>query len=203
MAIFETRPARKTRVENSDDDLSESMRALLQRAAVSAAEPSMRMTVGRVCAAAVDGAWRIAVEPDGAMLLARVAVSCVVQPQPDDLVQLYQAAGGCWVLAILERRGDAASVALDFGAASVSLHAHHVRVQARDRLDLEAAHLASRAEVVTQAASERQAHVSGTDATHAGNTFVHIERHMGLHAQSAVVTAEALLKMDAGQIHMG
>ncbi|WP_264299678.1 DUF3540 domain-containing protein [Burkholderia sp. Z1] len=184
-----------------DSELQEPIPAPLKRQV--AAGSVGYVTIGRVREAALDRAWWVVTEPGGAPRLARAAISCVIKPQPDDLVQLYQAAGGCWVLAILERRGDAASVALDFGAASVSLHARDVHVQARDRLDLEAAHLASRAEVVTLAAAERQAHVSGTDATHAGSTLVHTERHMGLHAQSAAVTAEALLKMDAGQIHMG
>ncbi|TCW77481.1 type VI secretion protein [Burkholderia sp. SRS-46] len=184
-----------------DSGLQEPMPTLLKRQV--AAGPVGYVTIGRVGETALDGAWWVATEPGGEPRLARTAVSCLVKPQPDDLVQLYLAAGGCWVLAILERRGDAASVALDFGKASVLLQAHDVRVQAHDRLDLEAAHIASRAEVVTQAAAERHAHVSGTDAMHAGNTFIHTERHLGVHAQSAVVTADALLKMDAGQIHMG
>ncbi|WP_437341072.1 DUF3540 domain-containing protein [Burkholderia lata] len=168
-----------------------------------AAGPVGYMTIGRVSEPALDGTWWVTTEPGGAPRLARTAVSCLVKPQPDDLVQLYLSTGDCWVLSILERRGDAASVALDFGKASVLLQARDVRVQAHDRLDLEAAHIASRAEVVTQAAAERHAHVSGTDAMHAGNTFIHTERHLSVHAQSAIVTADALLKMDAGQIHMG
>ncbi len=199
MTIFQSPDANETRTR--DSGLQEPIPTLLKRQI--AAGPVGNMTIGRVSESALDGAWWIATEPGGAARLARTAVSCLVQPQPDDLVQLFQAAGECWVLAILERRGDTASVALDFGTARVLLKAHDVRVQAHDRLDLEAAHLASRADVVTQAAAERHAHVSGTDATHAGNTFIHTERHLGVHAQSAVVTADALLKMDAGQIHMG
>jgi Protein of unknown function (DUF3540) len=197
------RAARGQQVDPSDGEMPEPMRALLKRAAAPFSPgPAGRVSVGRVTGEETDGRWRIDVEPGG-VLLARQAVSCVVRPQPDDLVQLYQAADGCWVLAILERRGDAADVVLDFGAAEVLLQAQDVRVQARDRLGLEAAQLSSRAEVITEAAAERHAHVSGTDATHAGNTFVHTEGHLGMHAQSAVMTAKALLKMDAGQIHVG
>lgn len=159
-------------------------------------------TVGRVSSMAPDGACWVDAEP-GDVLLTRVAVSCIVKPQTGDLVQLYRTSNGCWVLAILERRDDGKDVELDFGASSVLLQAHDVRLEARDRLTLEAAHLASRAAVVTQAAAERQTHVSGTDSTHAGNAFVHAERHLGLHAKSAIVKSESLLKIDAGQIHMG
>ncbi|WDD90516.1 DUF3540 domain-containing protein (plasmid) [Burkholderia sp. FERM BP-3421] len=201
--MIETRMVRERQVESSEDEMPEPMRTLLKRSAAPFSPGAAgRMSIGRVTGAESDGLWRIVVEP-GCALYARAAVSCIVRPQADDLVQLYQAADGCWVLAILERRGDAADVVLDFGAAEVLLQAQDVRVQARDRLGLEAAQLSSRAEVITEAAAERHAHVSGTDATHAGNTFVHTEGHLGMHAQSAVVTAEALLKMDAGQIHVG
>ncbi|WP_407655537.1 DUF3540 domain-containing protein [Burkholderia alba] len=200
MTMVETQPVRETRVHD-DDGLPEPMRALFRRAGPPDASAG-EMTVGRVRDAAQDGAWRVAAA-SGDAVLARVAVSCLVKPQPDDLVQLYRTPAGCWVLAILERGGDLSDVALDFGAAGVLLQARDVRVQARDQLSLEAARLESRADVVTQAAAERHARVSGTDATHAGNTFVHTERHLGMHAGSAVVTAQALLKIDAGQIHMG
>ncbi|MDN7638807.1 DUF3540 domain-containing protein [Burkholderia cepacia] len=216
MTMIETQPARETRGHDGDSGLSAQMLALLMRAGpADVASPAAsagqtvagdmtvgRMTVGRVCEAEAGGAWRVAAS-SGGTVLARAAVSCLVKPQPDDLVQLYQTPAGCWVLAILERRGDASAVALDFGGSSVRLLARNVYVQALDQLSLEGARLESRANVVTQAAAERHAHVSGTDATHAGNAFVHAERHLGVHAGSAVVTAQALLKMDAGQIHMG
>lgn len=156
------------------------------------------------------GEWRVALRPD-VVLRAKKAVSCVVAPQAGDLVQICREGERCWVLAVLERdaAGDETNdkttdeVTLDFGDAHVALRARDVRVEARDRLSLEAAQLASRAQVVTQAAAERQTHVSGTDATHAGSTLVHTERHLAMHAKSAVVTAASLLKIDAGQIHMG
>ncbi|KWO84582.1 hypothetical protein WM31_22940 [Burkholderia ubonensis] len=199
MTILQPADACEARIR--DNGLREPMPAPLKRQVATGSVGYL--TIGRVSESALDGVWWVATEPGGEMRLARTAVSCLVAPQPDDLVQLYQAAGDCWVLAVLERRGDAASVTIDFGTASVLLQAHDVRLQAHDRLDLEANHFVSRAEVVMQAAAERHAHVSGTDATHAGNTFMHTERHLGVHAQTTVVTAEALLKMDAGQIHMG
>lgn len=165
--------------------------------------PSGTLTAARIAGAGpAAGDWRIAV-PGGAMLNARTALSCIVQPQPGDLVQLYVDHDRSWVLAILERDAGAPSLTLDFGAADVLLQAQGLRLHARDRMTLEAAHLASRAGVITEAAAERQAHIGGTDATHAGNTLVHTERHMGLHATSTTITSASLLKIDGGQIHMG
>ncbi|WP_231935922.1 MULTISPECIES: DUF3540 domain-containing protein [Burkholderia] len=199
MTVLHSLPVRETRILNQDDELPGTVASLLRRPAQTGfSEP---MTIGRVREPA-DGAWWIVTE-SGEPVLASVAVSCIVKPQPDDLVQLYRASGRCWVLAILERRVEARDIALDFGSAHVQLHAHDIEVQARDRLHLESAHLASRASVVTQAAAERHANVSGTDTVHAGNSFVHADRHMSLHAKSACVKSESLLKMDAGQIHMG
>jgi hypothetical protein len=166
-------------------------------------KPVGTMTLGRVTdAGPAAGDWRIAL-PSGAVLTAQTALSCLVQPQRDDLVQLYVDHGRCWVLAILERCTESQALTLDFGAAHVVVEAHDLRLHARDGMTLEAAHLASRADVITQAAAERQAHIGGTDATHAGNTLVHTERHMGLHAKSAVITSASLLKIDGGQIHLG
>ncbi|AOJ07428.1 DUF3540 domain-containing protein [Burkholderia mayonis] len=165
-----------------------------------AAATTMLARVGEARTAA--GEWLVTVRP-GVVLRAKKAVSCVVAPHLGDLVQICRDGERCWVLAVLERDEASDEVTLDFGDAHVALRARDVRVEARDRLSLEAAQLASRAQVITQAAAERQTHVSGTDATHAGSTVVHTERHMAMHAKSAVVTAQSLLKIDAGQIHMG
>ncbi len=200
MTILESASGDEARSVVGDDRLSGPLATLLRRPAV--VHPVGYVTIGRIGETAADGAWWVALAPGG-RLSARTAISCVVKPRCGDLVQLYHTPAGNWILAILERREGGCDLVLDFGEASVRLQAHDVRMQARDRLTLEAARFASRAEVVTQAAGERHACVSGTDATHAGNTFVHTERHMGLHANSAVVTSASLLKVDAGQIHMG
>ncbi|KVS54937.1 type VI secretion protein [Burkholderia cepacia] len=146
--------------------------------------------------------WLVTIDA-GLQLCARAAVSCIVLPEPGDLVQICVDGERCWVLAVLERREAGNGLALDFGDAHVTLRARDMRVEVRDELSLEAARFASRAQVVTQAAAERQTQVSGTDATHAGSTIVHTERHLAMHAKSAFVTASALMKIDAGQIHMG
>ncbi|APA88728.1 DUF3540 domain-containing protein [Paraburkholderia sprentiae WSM5005] len=148
------------------------------------------------------GTWLVTIRP-GMQLCAKPAVSCIVVPQPGDLVQICVDGERCWVLAVLERRDAGSELALDFGDAPVTLRAREMRVEVSDGLSFEAARLTSRAQLVTQAAAERQTRVSGTDTTHAGSTIVHNERHLAMHAKSAFVTASALMKIDAGQIHMG
>jgi len=204
MTAFQITNAGETRIKKNGKELSEPMATMLRR---SGAVGSMgNFTIGHIGMVAADGAWWVATD-SGGHVSARVAISCIVKPQLGDLVQMYRTALGSWILAILERRNEGSDVGseivLDFGMAGVQLQARDVRVQAHEQLTLEAARFASRAEVVTQTASERHVRVSGTDATYAGNTFIHTERHLGLHATSAVLKAEALLKMDAGQIHMG
>jgi len=111
----EMQPGRETKVNERDKEISAPLLALFTR--------TDHLTIGRVCGSEDHGVWRISALP-GDTVLARVAVSCLVKPQLDDLVQLYQTARGCWVLAILERSGDAEAVVLDFGAASLRIQAH-------------------------------------------------------------------------------
>ncbi|SMG61227.1 DUF3540 domain-containing protein [Paraburkholderia susongensis] len=162
-----------------------------------------QMPTGRVSGAEMaNGQWPVAINAEG-IYPASVAFSCVVQPQRGDLVKLCFDDRRCWILAILERSDALEALTLDFGARRVVLRAHDVRMEARNEVALDAAHIASRAEVITQVATERLTHVSGTDATHTGCMLSYAERHMGLHAKSATLTSSSLLKIDAGQIHMG
>ncbi|KVQ20004.1 DUF3540 domain-containing protein [Burkholderia ubonensis] len=200
MTVLQSNRTSATSTYGGDDGSSAPMAKLLKRP--DAAMSDGRMTMGRIGAAATDGAWWVVMETNDPVL-AHVAVSCVVKPRCGDLVQLYRAPVGCWVMAILERSDETSGVVLDFGQDSVRLQARDIHVQASDRLNLDAVIFESRANVITQAAKERHAHVGGTDVTHAGNTFIHTERHIGLNAKSAALKSESLLKIDAGQIHMG
>ncbi|WGS47485.1 DUF3540 domain-containing protein (plasmid) [Burkholderia sp. JSH-S8] len=200
MTVLQSNRASGTSIYGNDAGSPEPVAVLLKRPDTALSDG--RMTIGRISAAATDGAWWVVVDSNNPVLT-RVAVSCVIKPQRDDLVQLYWTPVGCWVMAILERSDETSDVVIDFGKDSVRLNAHDIHVQVSDRLNLEAVNLESRANVITQAAAERHAHVSGTDVTHARNTFIHTEMHMGLNAKSAALKSESLLKIDAGQIHMG
>lgn len=194
-------------VESEASDPDGDLRRIM-RAGEAASDPTLcdgpgHTTIGRVCVCAEDGVdWFVTI-PSGAVLPAKVALSCVVRPQHGDLVQAYVVGNRCWLLAVLERNAGASELTLDLGSGHVRLQADNLHIEASGQLTLNARHFANRAEVMTQAASERQTHISGTDATHAGCTMMHTERHLGLHAKSAAVTASGLLKVDAAQIHMG
>ncbi|WP_059504788.1 DUF3540 domain-containing protein [Burkholderia territorii] len=200
MTVLQSNRTFATSTYGSDEGSSEPMAMLLKRP--DAATLDGRLMMGRIGAAATDGAWWVVTESNDPVL-AHVAVSCVVKPQGGDLVQIYRTPVGCWVMAILERSDETSSVVLDFGQNSVRLQARDIYVRAGDRLNLEAVNFESRANVITQAAAERHARVGGTDVTHAGNTFIYTERHIGLNAKSAALKSKSLLKIDAGQIHMG
>ena len=63
--------------------------------------------------------------------------------------------------------------------------------------------VSSRAQRITHAAVDRQSKISGTDTTDAGNSLLYTEKHLTIHAKSTSITSSTLLKLDAGQIHMG
>lgn len=188
------------------DARREALRVLLERAERlpdTAQLPTGSALLARIEDSAGQDSWLLRLLHSGELAQARVAVSCLVRPMRGDLVHLCIHPAGAWITAILERTAATQDVSLDFGNASVVLKARDVQLEASDRLRMQAAHQESRANTVTTTAAERYALVSGTDATHAGNTLLRTERHMGLHAGSTTLTAESLLKVDAAQIHLG
>ncbi|MGC0154640.1 DUF3540 domain-containing protein [Chromobacterium vaccinii] len=136
------------------------------------------------------------------MRKARTAYSCLIRPRQGDLVQLATAGENCWVLAILERPQAADVCELELGQASVRLHAGNLQLSVDGELRLDGRQLSSQAQSIATAAQERQTHISGTDAAHSGSLLLHVDRHMGLHANSAALSSASLLKLDAGQIHI-
>ncbi|WP_019103638.1 DUF3540 domain-containing protein [Chromobacterium haemolyticum] len=139
----------------------------------------------------------------GAALDARIAFSCQPRPQRGDLVQLAASDEGCWVLAILERGEPMTYCVLDFGAASVQVHAGELHLLAEGELSLQGRQLNSQAEQIGTRAQERQTHISGSDLAQCGSRLLQVERHLGLHAASTALSSASLLKLDAGQIHLG
>ena len=150
----------------------------------------------------VTGTWRARID-DHSVIEARVALSCLVSPLADDLVQLHVDADRCWILAILERASDAAALKLDAGKRTLHLCANDVHVDAAVGVAMVAPRVAVQTTIVTLAAEQRDAQIRGIDALSTGSLRIHADRHLGLHAKSTSVTASALLKLDAGQIHMG
>ena len=126
----------------------------------------------------------------------RRADSCLMALQAGDLVQAVSAQGLIWVLAILQSTQVREEWVMNFGDRALRMSASRIELETSGQMSL-------RAQVLKQFSVDRHSRVENTDSIHAGNSLQHTERHMGLHAKSAMITASSLLKVDAAQIHMG
>jgi len=139
----------------------------------------------------------------GHLVEARLAASCLIQAQEGDLVQAVVTHKGAWILNVLERAKPDTPLVMDFAAQTLQVHAQQLDVHTTSKLALTSKHLDMRASVMTQTADSRHSQVRGADSTRAGHSVMYTQGHLGMHAQSAVLTTDALLKIDAAQIHMG
>ena len=160
----------------------------------------VRDQVARVRACFADGRVELQLA-EGCVRDAIAAVSCLVRPRIGDLVRALVAGDSAWVTVILER-DPCAAVELDFGEASVMVSAGAIALESRTDLELSANKLTTRAEVSLNACGDRYSNVTGTDSTQANCTLVRTAGHMSLHAGNTSITAESLIKVDAGQVHM-
>lgn len=69
---------------------------------------------------------------------ARVAFSCLVQPEPGDEVLIAEAGGSLWVLAVLERHGTAPALLLAEGDLTIVAAGGALRLAARDDVAVDA-----------------------------------------------------------------
>ena len=150
-----------------------------------------------------DSDWLGFEDSHGDFYPVKAALSCLIQPQAGDLVQVLQTQAQCWVLAVLERDTPQQALQLDFGTQAVSINAQQVSFNVAEQLQFKAEEIRAEANVLIQAAADRQSHISGTDTTYAGSVALKAERHLGIHAGMANLKAKSLLKIDAAQIHMG
>lgn len=99
-----------------------------------------RLITARLAAAASGG---FTVVVGGAPRQAGRAVSCLIVPEPDDTVLLYDDGAQSTILAVLARAGlGDATIALPDGAAALTLLAPAMRLEAGARLDLAAPQVA-------------------------------------------------------------
>lgn len=140
----------------------------------------------------------LSMDVNGELVPVQVADSCLLRVEVGDLVHAVQADGVVWVLSVLKKNASNAGDVrqLDFGESELHISAQKICMAAGQRIDIHAP-------LLTQTAKNRQSHVEGTDSARVGNSIVHAESHLSLHARSAMVTAASLLKVDAAQIHMG
>jgi hypothetical protein len=164
----------------------------------------------------------VMLQRSGVPVFARVALSCLVRPEPGDTV-LSIAADGVWVLAILTRETQAPLRLLAEGDAIIGSETARLTVQAakgeffiRDvlhigqaltahvaRLKLLGGVIETLAERVCLMARRSQRVIEESDQTKARSIEQTATHSLHLQADCAFITGGTAIRMDAAQIHMG
>jgi hypothetical protein len=186
------------------------------------------------------------IERGGAVIAARVAFGCLVQPEPGDRVLTGTDGDTVWIVSVLERPTDAPArlfaegdiaitsargaiallaakdVTVDAGsrarvsAPEIDLHAGVARfvldelMQIGRRANLYVAKIRSVGEMVETfaehvltRAKRGTRFIEESDQIRAGDIDYRAEATLQLRAETAFITADTVVRMDAEQIHMG
>ncbi len=170
------------------------------------------------------------VRSQGRLHRALRAPSCILAPEPGDRVLVaHTGEGRAFVLAVLERDEDAPHRWTADGAVSiespdqVSISSASVSVKSRfARLAIGAVHLVGKevlaevakskivaqsieqvANVVQQTASRLSRVVTEIEHVRAGTVDMAASKSLMIHAENAMVTAKALVKMDGEAVQLG
>lgn len=172
---------------------------------------------------------RVLVEAAGVTRPARLALSCLVMPEPGDRVLVAEASGTGWVLAILERGGPApvqvrlphmAEVSspghLTIAADAFSLRTRSAQVLADElscfgrtaavhvgTLRLIGQAIETLVDRVLLRARRSSRTVTELDEVQSATISHRADGMMHLHAGHVLVSAKGIAKIDASQIHMG
>jgi len=188
------------------------------------ATPSFAETA-RVVDRTEDG---LLLELGGTVRPGRVALSCLVQPEPGDLALIARTRQGLFVLALLERAGEAPTrLALgpdaEVAAGTLRFTAETLHVQARighmlleelthigrtvtahaNKLRFIGDTLETLADRLLTQVRRSFRFVSETEQVRAGDIDHRAEQTLTVRGRTAFVTADTLVKVDADQIHMG
>jgi len=164
---------------------------------------------------------------------ARRAVSCLVEPQTDDLVLVAATERGtCYVLAVLERDEGAPTRLVAEGDLEIAAERGRVSITAKEELalasshgiELAAASLGLKALDARLVAERIKAYATSLDSVfdrwsqrvkrsyrtveeadhlRAERIDYEAQRTVNLHGQNTVVTAQEIVKVDGGQILVG
>jgi len=199
------------------------MNALSSLATLTDVSPETATVLGR------DGD-ALTLRRGGATLAARRALSCLVEPEPGDLVLLGGAAGAPYVLAVLERPGGqpirlalggkveivADGGRLSIGAETLALTARQGRATFRDidvageKANLRVSTISVFAEAIESIATRLLTRakrsfrfIEETEQLRARDVDLRAANHLHLRGETTFMQGGALVKMDAKQIHMG
>jgi len=199
---------------------------------IPSAEPTAagddRVFGATVRAVAVPGG-PIAVEHEGGHGVARRAASCLLAPRSGDRVLCAEVGDSLYVLAVLEREGSATEIEVD-GDLSLRSRGGSVRLAGRavalvgeeissvakelrllgDMVTIDAKRVrqvseyAERiADSVKETFGSSYRSVAEGEHVQAGNMTWSLRHMLRCHAETAVVTAKKLIKLDGDQIHLG
>ncbi|MDR0217522.1 MAG: DUF3540 domain-containing protein [Enterobacteriaceae bacterium] len=160
----------------------------------------------------------------------RRAASCLLTPEPGDTVLVATVEEQLWVLAVLERNEQqnlaeisvpgsltiAAQGALNFNSHGLNITADngncHINKMQYSGESLSAwvsvAQLMGNKfesvwQTITQLSQRLFRHTAQTEQVRAGQLDMQAEDYMRLHARHTMMTAKAVTKIDAEQIHIG
>lgn len=192
-----------------------------------ATEP-LQQIAGQVVNILQDGS--LMVESKNRGWRCRQAASCLLTPGMGDTVLVTKVHEQLWILAILERieqqnpaeiniPGDLSitsqgnlslySNGLNITADSGNCHINEMQYSGESLsawvsvTRIIGNQLESVWQVVTQLSNRLFRHTTQTEQVHAGQLDMQAENYMRLHAQNTVVSAKAITKIDAEQIHIG
>lgn len=135
--------------------------------------------------------------------LVQKAAGCLLMPSCGDLVQVLIQGDSAWVLAVLEQAQPQRQVRLDFGDAAVRMSAGQLDFVAGQRISHKANELSSVSMAIREVTQEHCSYVKQASIVQAGSMHVDVTQHLRIHSSLATVMADALLKLDGAQIHMG
>jgi uncharacterized protein DUF3540 len=186
--------------------------------------------VGEILAPAGGRSYRVNVEGDA--LDATRAASCLLEPEPGDRVLVAgSTVDGAYIIAVLERRNESPTRIGFQGATQITVSGGGLNVSADEGLTLHAKHgtavidrvsvfgrewvasigsvklignlLESFVDRLTQFARHSLRVVEGTEQVRGGIMDYRAQQSMSLRGREIVATAEELVKVDGGQIHIG
>lgn len=145
------------------------------------------------------------------------AASCLVSPQPGDLVSAVLCQHQVFVTAILQRQQPAAPLVLNSGNVPMHLLAPALEIHSPERVEIHTGHFSVVARlsqwvaktlhqvVDTLFVRAKHAHrqVENTDEVQARHISQHAEQSLLLNSRIGSLNASAVLRIDGGQIHMG
>ncbi|PHM79308.1 DUF3540 domain-containing protein [Xenorhabdus cabanillasii] len=188
----------------------------------------LQQVAGQVVNRLQDGS--LMVESNNRGWHCRRAASCLLTPEPGDTVLVTTADGQLWVLAILERPEQQylaeISVPGDLAISSqgdLSLNSNGLNIAASignchiSKMQYSGESLSAWVSItqlignkfesvwqtVTQLSNRLFRHTTQTEQVQAGQLDIQAESYIRLHAQNTMMSAKAVAKIDAEQIHIG